>query len=155
MNGTPIDPTILSVIFGLAGAVLLVTALIKWHKAVLTAIGTVFKAIFTWTGFFWIVNLSCMAYSAQNAGYIFGLYESTGVVVGICIDGLIIAFTQTMLAAKARGDYRRAAQILMFIVFCCMRSTIGKLSHKLHTNNDTQTRGALFSDLIRYSISII
>jgi hypothetical protein len=153
MNGIAIDPTVLSAAIGLGIAVVLAAGLIKWHKQVLSAIGLVFKAIFTWSGFFWIVNLSCMAYSAQNAGYIFGLYESTGVIVGIAIDGLIIAFTQTMLAAKARGEYRRAAQILMFIVFCCLLSTIGNLAHNLHTNIDTQTSGVWFSQLIPYAVS--
>lgn len=150
---SPIDLVVLSITVGLIIVLVLIAALLKWHKAVLKAIGSVFKAMFTWSGFFWVVNLSCMAYSAQNAGYIFGLYESTGVVVGVCIDGLIIAFTQTMLAAKARGEYRRAAQILLFIVFCCLLSTIGNLAHNLHTNVGTQTDNVWFASIIPYVVS--
>lgn len=153
MNGLAIDPIVLSATIGLGIAVVGALGLIKWHKQILSAIGLVLKAIFTWTGFFWIVNLSCMAYSAQNAGYIFGLYESTGVIVGVCIDGLIIAFTQTMLAAKARGEYRRAAQILMFIVFCCLLSTVGNLAHNLHTDVGTQTDKVWFASIIPYVVS--
>ena len=155
MNGTPIDPIILSGIAGLGIAVALAAGLIKWHKAVLKNIKAAFKALFTFSGFFWIVNLSCMAYSAQNAGYIFGLYEASGFIIGLALDGLIIVFTQTALAAKARGETTRAALILLFIVGCCLLSTIGNLAHNLHTNIDAQTSGVWFQEIIPYVTSLM
>jgi hypothetical protein len=153
--GTPIDPTILIVISGLAAAVVAILALVKWHQAVLAAVGRAFKALFSFNGFFWIVNLSCMAYSAQNAGYVFGLYEYSGFAIGLALDGLIIVFTQTALAAKARGEMRRAALILLFIVGCCLLSTIGNLAHNLHTDISSQTSGVWFQQVIPYITSLM
>jgi len=150
-----VDPTVLSVVLGLGLIIPLVLGLIKWHMPIWKTVKKACKAIFSFNGFFWIVNLSCMAYSAQNAGYVFGLYEASGVVVGIALDGLIIVFTQTALAAKARGETRRAAMILLFIVFCCLLSTIGNLAHNLHTDISVQTSHVWFAEIIPYVTSLM
>lgn len=148
-----INPITVSITTGFILSVGLLIALWKCSQQIKTAIQWVWQHVFNWTCFYWVVNLVCMAFSAQNAGYIFGLYENTGILVGIALDMLIIAFTQAMLAAKARGERSRAAKILLFIVFCCLLSTAGNLAHNLHTDIAGQTHGVWFSDLIPYLVS--
>lgn len=148
-----INPITMSITAGLALSLGLLIALWKGHQRLFAAVGWAKEHIFNWTCFYWIVNLVCMAFSAQNAGYIFGLYEGTGILVGVALDMLIIAFTQAMLAAKARGERSRAAKILLFIVFCCLLSTAGNLAHNLHTNIAQQTQGVWFQIAIPYLVS--
>lgn len=148
-----INPITVSITTGIVLSIGLLIALWKRSQQIKMAIQWVKEHVFNWTCFYWVVNLVCMAFSAQNAGYIFGLYEGTGILVGVALDMLIIAFTQAMLAAKARGERSRAAKILLFIVFCCLLSTAGNLAHNLHTNIDAQTNGVWFSDVIPYLVS--
>lgn len=148
-----LNPITVSITTGIILSIGLLIALWKCSQQINTAIQWGWKHVFNWTCFYWVVNLVCMAFSAQNAGYIFGLYEGTGILVGVALDMLIIAFTQAMLAAKARGERSRAAKILIFIVFCCLLSTAGNLAHNLHTNIDAQTNGVWFSDVIPYLVS--
>lgn len=148
-----LNPITVSITTGIILSIGLLIALWKCSQQIKTAIQWVWQHVFNWTCFYWIVNLVCMGFSAQNAGYIFGLYEGTGILVGVALDMLIIAFTQAMLAAKARGERSRAAKILLFIVFCCLLSTAGNLAHNLHTNIDEQTQGVWFQIAIPYLVS--
>lgn len=93
------------------------------------------QLLFTWKMFFWMANIVCMVFSAQNAGFFFGLYEPIGVAVALVLDLAIIVFMQAMLAAKARGEQKRATQILWFIFLCAFLSTIGNLVHNLQVQD--------------------
>lgn len=157
MNGfiQYINPIVVSItlsfIFG--GAVLV--WLWKGHESLKSTAMWVKEKLLTFTVFFWLVNFACMAYSAQNAGYIFGLYEASGVFVGVAIDAIIIVFTQTMLIAKARGERDRAGKILLFIVFCCLFSMVGNLAHNLHTDTKDQLSNVWFSIIVPYTASLM
>lgn len=150
---TVINPITVSITTGLVLGMGMLVALWKGSVQIKTAALWMKSHVFNWTCFFWVVNLVCMAFSAQNAGYIFGLYESTGIFLGVALDLLIIAFTQAMLAAKARGERSRAKKILAFIVFCCLLSTAGNLAHNLHTTITDQTSGVWFQQAIPYLVS--
>lgn len=137
------------------GALALIAGKLELQKHLKPAM----KWLFSFNGVFWIANIACMAYSAQNAGYIFGLYEWSGYAVGIIIDLLIIVFTQVMMTAKARGERDRAGKILLFIVFCCGLSLIGNIAHNLHVTqtiaSKDQLNGVWFEMLIPYVAAVM
>ncbi|MBO0796713.1 MAG: hypothetical protein J2P36_38010, partial [Ktedonobacteraceae bacterium] len=122
-----------------------------------TRLGYWFKTqLFTWSGLFWLVNGVCMLFSAQNAGYLFGIYEPlTGWAVGLVLDLLIIVFTQSMLHALARGEKGRAAQILGFIFACTLISFLGNLAHNLHVPASNAFTGVWFAILLPYTASVM
>jgi hypothetical protein len=152
---TYINPLSVSITLGLVLGIGLLIGVWKGYEQMKKAALWVKEKVFTFTVFFWLVNFACMAYSAQNAGYIFGLYESTGMFVGIAIDAIIIVFTQTMLIAKARGERDRAGKILLFIVFCCLFSMVGNLAHNLHTDVKNQLDNVWFSVIVPYAASLM
>jgi len=143
-----INPTIISSAAGvvLAGVVVLVSVL--FHKQIgaavksgVTGFGAWVKVyILNWKAFFWFVNIVCMVFSSQNAGYFFGLYEPVGIALAFVLDLMIIAFMQAMLTARMRGDTIRVRLIIFFIALCASLSTIGNLAHNLHVQQDIASR---------------
>lgn len=143
-----INPTIISSAAGvvLAGVVVLVSVL--FHKQIgaavksgVTGFGAWVKVyILNWKAFFWFVNIVCMVFSSQNAGYFFGLYEPVGIALAFVLDLMIIAFMQAMLTARMRGDIIRVRLIIFFIALCASLSTIGNLAHNLHVQQDIASR---------------
>ncbi len=97
-----------------------------------------FSQLCSWRGFFWLANLICMAFSAQNAGFFLGLYEPLGLAVAFVIDLAIIVFMQAMLSAKARGESSRAYWIVGAIVLCALLSTVGNIVHNLQVQDVTK-----------------
>ncbi|MBO0794071.1 MAG: hypothetical protein J2P36_24410, partial [Ktedonobacteraceae bacterium] len=114
------------------------------------------RHVWSMRGLFWLVNGVCMLFSAQNAGYLFGIYEPlTGWAVGLVLDLLIIVFTQSMLHALARGEKGRAAQILGFIFACTLISFLGNLAHNLHVSTSDAFTGVWLVTLLPYAASVM
>lgn len=134
-----VNPTLVSIIVGIGVSVALALILLNTYKMLFQemkrALGWLRKSLFTWRFFFWVVNIICMVFSAQNAGYFFGLYEPIGIALAFVLDLMIITFTQAMLSARAQGDEKRARQVLSFIFLCAFLSTIGNLVHNLQTQD--------------------
>lgn len=135
-----VNPVIVSATIGIVFSLVFLVGLIVWRQAIIDAIAKVFtglgKFVFNWKFFFWLVNIICMVFSAQNAGYFFGLYEPIGIALAFVLDLMIITFTQAMLSAKTQGDDKRAKLILSFIFLCAFLSTVGNLVHNLQTQGD-------------------
>lgn len=156
-----INPTLVSIIVGIGVSVALVLILLNTYKVLIQemkrALEWLRKSFFSWRFFFWVVNIICMVFSAQNAGYFFGLYEPIGIALAFVLDLMIITFTQAMLSARAQGDEKRARQVLGFIFLCAFLSTIGNLVHNLQTQNTITTHvdHVWFRDVLPYIGSCI
>lgn len=154
------SPVTIGIALAMAGLIGVgVLALIAGKLGLQKHVKPAMKWLFSFNGVFWLANIACMAYSAQNAGYIFGLYEWSGYAVGIIIDLFIIVFTQSMMTARARGERDRALKILYFIVFCCVLSLVGNVAHNLHMAGTIKQSNGLdgvwFGTYIPYIASVI
>lgn len=133
------NPVVVSASIGIVFSLAFLVWLILWRQAIVDAVAKVFTDlgafVFNWKFFFWLVNVICMVFSAQNAGYFFGLYEPIGIALAFVLDLMIITFTQAMLAAKTQGDDKRSKQILGFIFLCAFLSTVGNLVHNLQVQS--------------------
>jgi hypothetical protein len=115
-----------------------------WKNRVIIAkaLGTLWKKLFTRTGFFWTVNIIFMAVSVLHAGVFFGITGNSHDVPGIAsylgfavsffLDLVTIILMQALLEAKYRSDEQRARQFLLFIAICCGTSTFANLAISLN-----------------------
>lgn len=151
------NPVVTSAVVAIVLTVVIAFLLIRSAANIGKGIKWLFKKTLTMQAFFWLVNIICMAFSAQNAGYFFGLYEPIGLAVAFVLDLMIIAFTSAMLSARAQGDEKRARLILCFIFLCAFLSTVGNLVHNLQTQQlvNDKVNHVWFQQVLPYVASCI